>query len=776
MVAETIEPTHDADAEIAVLASALASATARDEARRHVTAADFGDPATELIFGAMATLERHGKAVDATTLNATLAGDATPSAGRALRMVPDIVTTLTDPDNVGHHADIVRGWATRRRLHAEATRTAQQSLSPGINPSGYAAGVVNRFAAIRDHGADDITAQTLAELMDSEDDPFDWLIPGLLERGDRLMLTGAEGLGKALDVTTPVPSPKGWTTMGALSVGDQVFAPDGTPTRVLATTETMYARPCYRVRFSDGSNIIADEQHLWRTMDYRARQPRARVRTRALKPRGTDQRQKRHDYAPAVRTTRDLARTLRARGGHTLNHSIETCEPLIYPRQEMLIEPYTLGAWLGDGSSSSGSITVHPDDREILDNIAAGGWPVRKLNPRYLWGIGDGSGKGKRGTSTFAGCLRALGVFGDKHVPTDYLTASVEQRLALLQGLMDTDGTVGAGAAPIAEFSVVCERLARDVHELLLSLGIKVKWHEGPARLDGRVVGTRYRLAFQTGLPVFRLRRKAERIIAPRTQRYRRRYIAGVEPVEPVPVRCIQVDRADGMFVVGRECIPTHNSSLLRQIAVLTAAGLHPFRAGKHVDPVRAVIIDCENSERQVKRQLRPLHSQACISGSDPGPRVLIECTGRLDITRDRDLAEIHHLLDAMSPDMCVLGPMYRLAPRGVNSDDEAGPVLAALDTIRDRGVALLIEAHAGHAIGGDGRRNFRPRGSSALLGWPEFGYGMADIGGGCCDLLPWRGDRDERAWPTRLRRAQHMCWKEIDDWIPGIDDHGEGQ
>ncbi|MGH3504651.1 MAG: AAA family ATPase [Nocardioidaceae bacterium] len=395
-----VDVSHDEQAEIAVLASALGSRVARDEARRRITAADFGDAACEAIFTAMHRLDRHGKALDATTLHAMLMADQAPPAVRAIRLMPDIMTTMTDPANVGEHADIVRDWATRRRLHTEGVRTAQQALSPDLNPVGYAASVANRFAAIRDHGIDDIAAPTLAELMDSEDDPYDWLIPGLLERGDRLMLTGAEGLGK---------------------------------------------------------------------------------------------------------------------------------------------------------------------------------------------------------------------------------------------------------------------------------------------------------------------------------------------------------------------------STILRQIAVLTAAGLHPFRSNRTASATRAVIIDCENSERQVKRKLRPLHSQACISGADPGPRVLVECTGRLDLTRDRDLADIHHLLDAMNPDLCVIGPMYRLSPKALNDDTDAAPVLAALDTIRDRGVALLLEAHAGHGLDGHGKRNYRPRGSSALMGWPEFGYGMAGSEDGTAELVPWRGDRDERAWPKRLIRGNHMCWEDYD-------------
>jgi recombination protein RecA len=192
--------------------------------------------------------------------------------------------------------------------------------------------------------------------------------------------------------------------------------------------------------------------------------------------------------------------------------------------------------------------------------------------------------------------LRELGVLGDKHIPESYLHGSVAQRLALLQGLMDTDGTVsatgaevgrGAGAAR-CEFSVVSKRLASDVHELLLGLGIKATLHEGPALLKGRVVGTRYRLGFQTNLPVFRLPRKAARLIPLRTRRATLRYITTVEPVPSVPVRCIQVDHPSHTYLAGRECVPTHNTTVALHAAASAqkAGGIAAFIDAEHaLDP-----------------------------------------------------------------------------------------------------------------------------------------------------------------------------------------------
>ncbi len=234
------------------------------------------------------------------------------------------------------------------------------------------------------------------------------------------------------------------------------------------------------------------------------------------------------------------------------------------------------------------------------------------------------------------------------------------------------------------------------------------------------------------------------------------------------------LERGDRLILTGEEGMG--KSVFLRQIAVCAAAGLHPFGRGT-VTPMKALIIDAENSERQVRRSMRGLAAAVGARGQrDPRDYVMIECTGRMDITKDMVLSRIHQTIDAQQPDVIVIGPMYRLTPRAIQTDDEAAPVLAALDTIKDRGISLLIEAHAGHSNGASGTRNMRPRGSSALLGWPEFGYGLkADPEvRGQYRLERWRGDRDEREWPETLERGGVLPWsvseEQAIDWAIDAD------
>lgn len=222
------------------------------------------------------------------------------------------------------------------------------------------------------------------------------------------------------------------------------------------------------------------------------------------------------------------------------------------------------------------------------------------------------------------------------------------------------------------------------------------------------------------------------------------------------------LERRDRLILTGEEGLG--KSHMLRQIAVHIAAGLDPFHDKGKLSPGRALIVDCENTWSQVRRKLRPAVEFAAMRGDDPSDRLVVDCTNRMDITRDRDLARIHQLLDAYQPDVVVIGPLYRLVPRALQTDDDTAPVLAALDTIRDRGAALLMEAHAGHALKGGSTRDMRPRGSSSLMGWPEFGFGLRAISEGIADVVPWRGQREERDWPQRVRRSHGFRWMPMTD------------
>jgi hypothetical protein len=230
------------------------------------------------------------------------------------------------------------------------------------------------------------------------------------------------------------------------------------------------------------------------------------------------------------------------------------------------------------------------------------------------------------------------------------------------------------------------------------------------------------------------------------------------------------LERLDRFMLTGGE--GAGKSTLIRQLAICAAAGCHPFTA----DPIpaqRVLFVDCENSERQWRRAARTTMTAAGQRGTgDPTETLMVANVGRIVLTRPSTLAAVHALMDEHEPDIVVIGPIYKLA-ESVNSEEEVGPLFAALDSLRERGAAMLIEAHAGHGTAGPaGERNLRPRGSSALLGWPEFGFGLARDSNikGRFELVRWRGDRDERDWPPALRRGGVLPW--TDDRLT----HSEGR
>ena len=389
----------------------------------------------------------------------------------------------------------------------------------------------------------------LTELLEPEgEEPF-ILHPGEFVLGSTLeVISLAEDLaarleGKALALDTEVPTPFGWTTMEHLEVGDEVFDEQGRPTRVVATTDPMDDRPCYEVLLSDGSRFLADAAHLWVT------------RTKRERARG---------LPGSSRTTAELASTLRA--GREWNHHIPLAEPARYADRELPIDPYVLGSWLGDGTTSSATITTA--DQQVVEEVRAAGYEVHRTSAPYGWRIG-GRPADRRRDAAGRYCaddglncvLRAESLLGDKHVPQWYLTAGYDQRLALLQGLMDSGGYVDEIGR--CEFVSTLEHLSDAVVELAASLGLRPVKRKKRVTLHGVEQAPGYQVTFTPHLPVFRLERKLARL-APKLRQSRFRAVVAVRPVPSVPVRCIQVAASSGMFLVGRTYVPTHNSSLGR--------------------------------------------------------------------------------------------------------------------------------------------------------------------------------------------------------------------
>jgi deoxycytidine triphosphate deaminase len=390
--------------------------------------------------------------------------------------------------------------------------------------------------------------EDLTELVEIDGEPF-ILHPGEFVLGstlERIRLPDdlvARLEGKALALDTEVPTTQGWRTIADLQPGDLVFDEEGFPTVVLAGTPPIVGRPCREIVFSDGTSVVADVAHLWRTIDKNGRRYGRQL--------------------DRVRTTGQIEQSLRVRG--ELNHHVPLTGAVWYPQRDLPVDPYVLGVWIGDGTSTKAEITCADD--EILEEVAMAGYAVAAQRTRRLTYRIGGTGHTRDETGRYvrndslSSTMRNLGLLGDKRIPEEYLRASIEQREALLHGLMDTDGYVDRQGR--CDLTTVRESLAYQYCELVASLGFRPKLARKRAMLDGRYIGPKYEVQFTPDRPVFRLPRKLVRQKV-KGGFHRFRAIADVREVESVPVRCIEVSSPNGMFLITRSFIPTHNSSLGR--------------------------------------------------------------------------------------------------------------------------------------------------------------------------------------------------------------------
>ena len=425
----------------------------------------------------------------------------------------------------------------------------------------------------------------------------------LIQDALEVFFAGSAGPGKALSLDTPIATPAGWTTMGDLQAGDLVFAADGTPTEVVEAFDVIPHADAYAVEFDDGSVIEACADHQWvtfdarelvmltrRTDDWRAHRRLRRPSTAVANPvkpwvspivtarnrsaANPSVIAKKPPPTGTVRSTREIAGTVVGPRGRR-NHAIRVARALDLPEVDLPMDPYVLGVWLGDGNTLSGVVTTA--DPEVLEELRVAGWSSRPVP----------SSKYAHRVEGLTAALRAIGLLGDKHVPIAYLRASASQRLALLQGMMDTDGY--ADQYGRVEFVSTRKPLADAVYELACSLGQKPTFREGRSRLYGRDIGPKWSVAWTPTIPCFRLPRKLERQKPTMRRTNQFRYIICCERITPRPMRCVRVAHPSHLFLAGRSMIPTHNS-----VGLLMAACQYVDVPGYHALLLRPSLTEFE--------------------------------------------------------------------------------------------------------------------------------------------------------------------------------------
>ncbi|HET9050276.1 MAG TPA: replicative DNA helicase [Candidatus Dormibacteraeota bacterium] len=609
-------PPHDGEAEQSVLGALMLDPEAVSHVRDILDLNDFYEERHAHIYRAAVDLSDRGEPIDIVTLRNELERNGSLSRSGGVDYIAELSLVTPAATSVRHYAEIVIEHAVRRRLIRAGGEIAGFGFDDSLTAEEATDRAEQRVFTIATQRRTTEASHIAPVLKDTWSQlesllgrrafvtgvptnfgELDKVTQGL-QPGELIILAARPSVGKALALDTPIATPAGWTTMGDLRAGDRVFDERGMPCTVTFATDVMHGRDCFEVEFSDRSVLVADADHLWATNDRASR--------------------KRGDHSLSVRTTRELLASLRTAGGRA-NHLVPACGALQRPERELPVDPYALGVWLGDGTSTSATVTVSDADSAILEEIQAGGISVKRCSvsgsrtPMYRLGSGGRGGvqggildggrvtairaaaaagatqralAAEHGVSPAAVCLavkgrtwkeapgepslqarlRALGLIGNKHIPRAYLETSVEQRTALLQGLMDSDGHVRADG--LAEFTSTSAALAGGVVELATSLGIVVFRSEDRARLHGVDMGPRHRVTFTTSTPVCRLERKRARLRRIGLRKpSRSRRIHDIRQVPSVPVRCITVDSPSRLYLAGRACIPTHNTSFALNVA-----------------------------------------------------------------------------------------------------------------------------------------------------------------------------------------------------------------
>jgi hypothetical protein len=317
---------------------------------------------------------------------------------------------------------------------------------------------------------------------------------------------------KGLPLDTDIPTPNGWTTMRNIKIGDILFDQYGHQCKVIGKSE-IKTKPCYTIEFDDKTTVTCDDEHLWKLSN-----------------------------GKTVSITELMI-------GDTIN----VAKPIDCDYKELPIDPYLLGVWLGDGRNRNCEISGNDD--EIFTRIEQNGYEIGpNLEKRKL------SLKTKTIYNTTK-ILKELNLLNNKHIPLIYLRSSYEQRLSLLQGLMDTDGNVNHYRKQ-AVFTTCNKKLSDDVKELLLSLGQRPNQSIVKRNTNFKNNIVIYPLAFRPiNINPFSIERKSSKISSDWGYgRSNTRKIINIKQSIIQKTQCIAVDSSDNTYLCTKNYIPTHNT------------------------------------------------------------------------------------------------------------------------------------------------------------------------------------------------------------------------
>ena len=369
----------------------------------------------------------------------------------------------------------------------------------------------------------------------------------------------ARGHGKLCADSTPVLTTTGWKTHGNLIIGDKVYGVNGNIIDILNINKKDYAN--YIVEFSDGEKIRCHEDHEWTLHDITKRKN------------------------PATIETKELIDNIKTYKSQRSRFFLPNIKPLTFGEKELSIDPYYLGLWLGDGKSCNDTISHSPNDMESVDSIKY------ELSSRSIH-KDTGVVYSSYAKNNLYKHFKNLNLYNNKHIPEIYKYSSIKQRLNLIAGLIDSDGSVAKNCNKIRIINTN-KSIIDGCVEILRSLGLrpyvsiqkpkKGHIHNGNLIQGKKVV---YTIGFVSNIDIpTRLPRKKIKVT-----KLNRIAITDVR-YEPNGEKgnCIMVDSDDGLYLAGKHLIPTHNSVFFSEMLNIYDMFLFPYRR---------IIVESSNQEQ----------------------------------------------------------------------------------------------------------------------------------------------------------------------------------
>lgn len=439
---------------------------------------------------------------------------------------------------------------------------------------------------------------------------IDAVTGGGLGKGEIGLILTPSGVGKAQPLSAKLLTPSGWIKMGDVKIDDFVVGSDGKLQKVLGVYP-QGKRAIYKIEFNDNTSVYCDYEHLWSVNSLNQRTANTTIRKN-----GEIKHIKIPDYSYNALTTGELIKDyIKYKGNKKiLNYRIPIVKPIEFNKNIVPINPYLLGILIGDGNLNNSSITFTNVDEHIINKV------TNIINNDY----DNILVKQIRNTISFRLCSSIykknqikdvikklkLNVKSDnKFIPDIYKYNSIENRILLLQGLMDSDGY--ASKSGRVQYTTVSKNLANDVRELVLSLGgfckISEKIPKFKYKNENKIGKKSYILTMSfvdDNIKIFSLDRKQKRVIYRDKYRYNK-YISSIKYSHDEEAQCIFVENNDHLYVTD-DYILTHNTTSLTKIANTA------YEQGKNV----AQII-FEDTPEQIQRKHYTIWSKIPLSEID---------------------------------------------------------------------------------------------------------------------------------------------------------------